>query len=235
MHLEPEKIDVLILCGGKGERLKTVSGDLPKILIDVAGEPFINILIDDLLQYGFNRFILSIGYLKELVKNHFNNASFDVEFSEEDTPLGTGGAVKRAVKLIRSPSFLVMNGDSICKTDFSRFCDFHVRKGGIQSVVLSKPRLGNDYGVIEIDDFQRIKSFMEKTECKYNNMFINAGIYLMRRDIFLHMPEENRFSLEYDLFPKILDLGCYGFLSDGELIDIGTPERYERANQLLSK
>jgi len=226
-------IDAVILCGGMGTRLRPISGDLPKVLVPFAGRPFIDILIGSLLPFGFRRFILCTGYRRERLREHFAGCSYDVIFSEEDEPLGTGGAVKRAAPLIAGSSFLVVNGDSICPIDFSRFHAFHVQKGGILSLSLAKPLPGQDYGVVEMGEAQRIISFREKTSCR-DGAFVSGGLYFMRRDIFDHMPPAPCFSLEYDLFPKLLPLGCYGFPTDAELIDIGTPERYLQALQRLS-
>jgi NDP-sugar pyrophosphorylase family protein len=227
------KIDVVILCGGLGTRLRPISKDLPKVLMPFAGRPFIDILIASLLPFGFKRFILCVGYLKEKVQAHFQKNDYEVIFSEETEPLGTGGAVKKTIPLIECPSFLVMNGDSICQVDFPQFYSFHLLKGGILSLTLVKHQSGQDYGVIEVDDNQRVISFKEKNKCN-KNMFINGGIYFMKRDIFDHMPREDRFSLEYDLFPNVLAAGCYGFQAESEVIDIGTPERYVQALQRLS-
>jgi D-glycero-alpha-D-manno-heptose 1-phosphate guanylyltransferase len=226
-------IDVVILCGGLGTRLRSVSKDLPKVLMPFDGHPFIDILIESLLPFGFRRFILCIGHLKEKVQTHFKKRDYEVLFSEEMEPLGTGGALKNAAPMIAGTSFLVMNGDSICPVDFSQFYTFHLQKGGIVSMALVKPQSGQDYGVVEVDKNQRVISFREKNQCQ-KNMFINGGIYFMKRDIFDHMPVKARFSLEYDLFPKVIPVGCYGFQTGSEVIDIGTPERYVQALRRLS-
>jgi NDP-sugar pyrophosphorylase family protein len=230
---ELAEIDVVILCGGLGTRLRTVSKDLPKIMMPFAGRPFIDILIESILPFGVRRFILCVGHLKEKVQAHFRENDYDVIFYEEQKPLGTGGAVKKAISLVKCPSFLVMNGDSICQVNFSQLYSFHLLKGGILSLTLARPQLGQDYGVIEMDDNQRIISFREKNQC-HQNMFINGGIYFMERDIFDYMPAQDCFSLEYDLFPKVLAAGCYGFQTESEVIDIGTPERYLQALRKLS-
>ena len=230
---ELAKIDVVILCGGLGTRLRPISEDLPKVLMPFAGRTFIDILIESLLPFGFRRFILCVGHLKEKIQKHFKKSDYEIIFSEETEPLGTGGALKNAAPIIECPSFLVMNGDSICPVDFSQFYTFHLQKGGILSILLAKPQTGQDYGVIEVDNNQRIISFREKNKCR-KTMFINGGIYFMKRDILDHMPAEARFSLEYDLFPKVLSAGCYGFQTVSEIIDIGTPERYVQALRKLS-
>lgn len=233
MENELENIEVVILCGGLGTRLRSISADLPKALMPLAGRPFIDILIESLLSFGFKRFILCVGHLREKIRENFRKSNYDVIFSEEKEPLGTGGALKNASSAIQGSSFLVMNGDSICPVDFAQFYSFHKQKKAILSLALARPQSGQDYGVIELDDDQRIITFREKQECS-KTMFINGGIYFMQRDIFDYMPAANRFSLEHDVFPEITSKGCYGFQADAEVVDIGTPERYLQALQRLS-
>ena len=225
---ETEPMDVVILCGGLGTRLRPVNGDLPKALMPFAGKPFIDILIESLLPFGFRRFILCVGHLKEKIRAHFRARDYAVVFSEETEPLGTGGALKNARPHITGPSFLLLNGDSLCPTDLNGFHDFHVRKGGVLSIVLTRPLSENAYGVVELNRESRIVAFREKTGA-HKGSFINAGIYLAERGIFDLMPKAARFSLETDLIPAILPHGCYGLVTDAEVIDIGTPERYARA------
>jgi NDP-sugar pyrophosphorylase family protein len=231
---EMEKIDVVILCGGLGTRLRPVSGDLPKVLMPFAGKPFIDILIESLLPFGFRRFILCVGHLQEKIRAHFRARNYEVLFSEEAEPLGTGGAVKNAQPHITGSSFLLLNGDSLCPTDLNGFHDFHVRKGGVLSIVLTRPLSENAYGIVEMNRENRILAFREKTGAR-KGRFINAGIYLAERGIFDLMPEAARFSLETDLIPAVLPHGCYGLVTDAELIDIGTPERYVQALQRMSQ
>jgi len=242
MNIEDElgNIDVVILCGGRGERLRPVLKELPKVLAKVGEQAILDLVIDNVLQYGFNRIILSVGYLKEHVIRYFNSRrqegriQYRIEFSEEDTPLGTGGAIKRSQPLIQSRSFLVLNGDSICNIDFGGFYRFHREKRGLLSLVVVKAEKGEagDYGSVRLDDSGRITSFREKAGQEMNGL-ISAGAYFMRDDMFSHMRAETCFSLEYEFFPMVLDEGCYGFYCESELIDIGTPERYEKANTVL--
>ena len=233
MSTNLREIDVVILCGGLGKRLRLVVFDQPKVLAKIGEKTFLDILIDNLLMHGFKNIILSVGYLKEQIKNHFNfdddkKYDYTITFSEEEEPLGTGGALKKAKPLIRSNPFMVMNGDSICKVDLRSFVNFHTEKKALLSMVLVRLKTAQDYGSVTLDESQRITSFNEKIAGRSENV-INAGIYLMEKDIFSYMPEQNRFSLEYDLFPKIITSKCYGFLTESEFIDIGTPERYEKA------
>jgi len=237
MSTNLREIDVVILCGGLGKRLRPVVFGQPKVLAKIGEKTFLDILIHNLLLYGFKNIVLSVGYLKEQIKNHFNfnydkNYHYTITFSEEEEPLGTGGALKKAKPLIRSNPFMVMNGDSICKVNFRNFVDFHIEKKALLSIILAHSRTAKDYGSVTLDDLQRITGFNEKITGKSENI-INAGVYLMEKDIFSYMPKLNRFSLEYGLFPKIINNRCYGFLTESEFVDIGTPERYEKAINLL--
>ena len=230
------EIDVVILCGGLGKRLRpTFEG--PKVLAKVGEKTFLDILIDNLLMHGFKNIILSVGYLKEQIKNHFNYEhnkihDYTITFSEEEEPLGTGGALKKAKTRIISTPFMVVNGDSICKVNFRSFIEFHIEKKALLSMVLVHSNKAQDYGSVSLDDLQKITDFNEKIAGKSDNL-INAGIYLMKKDIFAYMPKQKKFSLEYELFPQIIKNRCYGFLTESEFIDIGTPERYEKAINLL--
>jgi NDP-sugar pyrophosphorylase family protein len=226
-------IYVVILCGGLGNRLRSAVSDRPKVLAEIKNKSFLDILIDNLLKHGFINIILCVGYLKEQIKDHFDcDKDFNIIFSEEEVPLGTGGALKNARPLINSDPFMLINGDSICDINFKDFLDYHVNKRALMSMVLTRIKNTGDYGNVVLDESNRIVSFKEKIENR-GECLINAGIYLMQKDIFLYMPEEDKFSLEYDLFPKIVNEKCYGFIIGSDLIDIGTPERYEKAINLI--
>ena len=228
------EMDVVILCGGLGKRLRPVVIGQPKVLAKIGDTTVLDILIDNLIMQGFKNIILCVGYLKEQIKSHYGmNYDYTITFSEEGEPLGTGGALKNAKTLIRSNPFMVLNGDSICNVDFRSFVDFHIEKEALLSIVLVRSNTAEDYGSVIIDNSQRVTEFNEKIEGRTENI-INAGLYLMEKDIFSYMPMQSKFSLEYDLFPKIVDNRCYGFLTEGEFIDIGTPERYEKAKEMFS-
>jgi len=226
----------IILAGGKGTRLREVIQDIPKPMALVDGKPFLEYLILQLKKWKVDEVVLSVGYKREIIKNYFGNGNklgLSITYSEENEPLGTGGALKKAASMIQESHFIVMNGDSICPVDFHQFYTFHIQKGGILSMVITRPLPENSYGVVEVNSENRILAFLEKVNSRKES-FINAGIYIAERRIFDHMPAKNSFSLEYDLFPKILPLGCYGLQTVSQVIDIGTPERYVKALRKLS-
>lgn len=228
-----EDIDVVILCGGQGTRLRSVANGHPKAMVNIAGMPFIDILIAGLGKWGFKRFILCVGYLREEIIGHFKHEpQWSIEFSEETIPLGTGGALRNAHSMIKSETFLVLNGDTICDINYSLFYDYHVSNDGILSMALAECRQVSDFGSVRIDDAGRIKNFIEKGAGSGDGL-VNAGVYLMKKDIFDYMHESYSFSLEHDLFQGIIDIPCYGFVTSGELIDIGTPQRYMMATRLF--
>lgn len=233
--MNSREIDVVILCGGQGKRLRKMVSDRPKPLARINGQPYLDILIDQVASFGFRRFILCIGYMGNKIKQYYQKkrSPLTILFSEEKKPLGTGGAIKNAKSLIQSNPFLVLNGDSFCQVDFCEFVDFHMRKEALLSIVLVKTEKTKDYGVISLGDSQRIVKFDEKAGVEDNNRFISAGIYLFDTGVLSLMPLHKNFSLEYDLFPKVVGREFYGYMTSGAFVDIGTPKKYEKAKQLL--
>ena len=228
-----KEIDVVILCGGKGTRLQPVVSDRPKGLAAFGDTTFLDILIDSLKNSGFKTFILCVGYMKDQIKDHFKDTKdIKILFSEEDEPLGTGGALKKAEPLLQSETFIVMNGDSICDINFYDFYHFHKNKNALLSMALVRTKETKDYGSVIMNDSHEITSFKEKVATN-NLCLINAGVYFMQKEIFSHMPNDFRFSLELDFFPKMIGERCAGFIIDSQLIDIGTPDRYEMAVHLI--
>lgn len=229
------EIDVVILCGGAGTRLRSVMSDRPKALAPFGKVTFIDILLGSLKKQGFKNFILCTGFMKKQIFDHFKKIEEDtIAFSEEDEPLGTGGALKKAKSLISSGTFLVMNGDSICDIDFNEFYIFHKSKKALLSMALVSSKNRGDFGSVVLDNSCEIVEFKEKVT-NIKNSFINAGVYFMEKEIFSYMPDVASFSLEQNFFPEMTRKKSYGFVIDGELMDIGTPERFEKARHILKE
>ena len=220
--------DAIILAGGAGTRLRLVVSDRPKVLADVAGRPFLDMLIENLSAAGFKRIILSVGFMKDDIKGRYAQTG-GVLFAEEATPLGTGGGAKHAVALAHGDDVLVMNGDSYVTggVDLAAFRNFHKAKGADVTIMLARPRKEKDYGAVSVDRDGRIVRFSEKAD-ESGEHFMSAGIYFLKRSAFEKMPQ-GAFSIETDFFPKLVGKAFYGFVTDGEVVDIGTPERYNLA------
>lgn len=229
-----EEIDVVILTGGDGTRLRKVLSDRPKPMAEINKRPFLDILIDHISSYGFKRFILCTGYRADFIHEYYSHAktSRKILFSEETIPLGTGGAVKNAEKFIQSNPFLVMNGDSFCPVNMYEFVDFHKQNDSLLSMVIVESENLKDFGLLVLDSSQKIINFKEKIE-REGNSYINAGIYLFDKDVLSMIPQHVKYSLEYDLFPKLVGGKFYGFITKDNLMDIGTPERYEHAKKFF--
>ena len=154
--------------------------------------------------------------------------------NRERNPLGTGGAVKKARSLIKTNSFLVLNGDSFCKFDPLDFLKFHKRKKAVVSILLRKVLSGADYGRVKLDKAGRVIDFNEK-DIQAKNCLINAGAYIFDRRAFALMPRKRIFSIEHDFFPALRGKRCFGYAGQGFFIDIGTPERYLKAKKYFKK
>ena len=231
-----ENIDVFILCGGFGKRLRKVSPHTPKPIVKLGNRRFLDIIIKQMAKFGFRRFILGTGYKAELIKKYYGECRIQgtkILFSEEKTPLDTGGAVRNAKKLIHSNPFFVLNGDSFCRFNPHSLLDFHKKNKATLSILLKKAGDGKEYGSVRIDKkTSRILSFNEK-DTRIKQCLINSGVYVFDKKIFSLMPARQKFSLEKDFFPALADNNkrCIGYLYSGFFIDIGTPERYDKAKR----
>ena len=229
-----ETIDVVVLCGGRGKRLKKITKKVPKPMIKIEESPFLDILISYLARFGFRRFILATGYKSEVIKAHYRKHArgLNIIFSVEKKPLDTGGAVKKAKNFIKSNPFLVLNGDSFSVTDIPALLDFHLKKKALASVVLTPSTSVGDYGSIQCKRDGRIVNFTEKDKTARLSL-INAGIYVFDKKIFSFMPGQKKFSLERDFFPKMVVERFYGYPSKGGSLDIGTPLRLKKAKRFF--
>lgn len=227
-------IDVVILCGGKGTRLQKVINDRPKPMAQINEKPFLDIIINLFKNSGFKRFILCTGHKAEFISDYYAQLEDDVEIviSKENEPLGTAGAVKNAEDLIRSQTFMVVNGDSFCPVKLNELLAFHIRKKASLSITVVESDKTKEVGLIKLDESFRIRQFSEKTKVS-GKAFTNAGIYIFEKQILSNMPKGKKISLEYDIFPCLVDSRCYGFVTNQGLIDIGTPERLKKARNML--
>jgi len=226
--------DVVILAGGLGKRLNAVTEGAQKVLAKIGDQPFLEILIDYIASQGASRFILCIGHGGDKVEEYFKNKYRDREiiFSREDDPLGTGGALKQASRLVDGDHFLAMNGDCFCVIDYKRLIAFHQKQKAQVTLAVTLMTDARDYGTIEIDQGGGIQAFKEKQPVMMS-AFINTGTYCFNRAAFSLIDTPLKFSMEYDFFPHLIGKGFYAFKVENRFIDIGTPERYHWAQEHL--
>jgi D-glycero-alpha-D-manno-heptose 1-phosphate guanylyltransferase len=224
----------IILAGGLGTRLQNVVSDLPKCMAPVAGQPFLKFVMDELLQQGITHFILSVGYKRESIIDfvQHNYPSINIRFAIEQEPLGTGGAIKLAAGLCKEKNAFIINGDTIFKIDLKELSDKHYQFHADCTLSLKPMNQFDRYGVVEINQENRIISFQEKKY--YESGLINGGVYALKIASFLkeELPEKFSFEKEY-LEQFYTSKKFYGYINDGYFIDIGIPADYERAQTEL--
>lgn len=227
-----DQVDVAILCGGIGSRLATVLNGKPKPMIDVNGKPFLELIIEKLQKFGFRRFIFCSGYKGEQIEEYFKEKG-EYYFSLERSPLGTAGALKFAERFLINKNILLLNGDSFCSINYQNFVDFHEKKNALLSIVVAPVNNREDGGKVSVDEEQKIVSFAEKQDVDFT--FINAGVYILRRELLELIPEGVPSSLEYDILPKVGYGEAFAFCTENKLFDIGTPERLENFRFIMKE
>lgn len=227
-------IDVIILAGGMGTRLKSVVSDRPKVLASVAGRPFLSILLDQINRAEFNSVILCTGYMADQVEAEFGTKynGLSLIYSREDIPLDTGGALRNTMSLILSETIMVMNGDSFIDVDLNLFLQWFAGKGCDAALVLTKMNDASRYGLVDVDINGLITAFQEKNT-KGCPGRINAGVYLFKKKVVETIPQGRSFSLEREFFPSLAGRELYGYRTEGKFIDIGLPESYAAAEQFF--
>jgi D-glycero-alpha-D-manno-heptose 1-phosphate guanylyltransferase len=225
-------MEVIILAGGLGTRLRSVVSEVPKCMAPVAGKPFLWYLLEGLRRFYVDRVILSVGYLREVIEKwvaeHSSEYPFEFCFAVEKQPLGTGGGIKLAASLAKGSEVIVLNGDTWYDADLERLMEFR-RECGKPIAVALKPMHDFDrYGRVELAPDGTVTAFREKQHCA--DGLINGGVYALDRDsgIFGGLPE--KFSFEKDILePQCAAGNLCGLVQDGYFIDIGIPEDYSRA------
>jgi len=238
----------LILAGGFGTRLRPLSCTRPKHLFPIGNKPQLDWTIEKLTKGGIKEVILAVNYMADVYVQHYRKSkqkpkiSFSRDILTSDThtrfqrPLGTGGPIKNAEKLIgRKEPFLVLNGDILTNLDYAQFMKRHkTNKQATATIALYRVKDSSRYGVAELAKDNRVLRFIEKpTREKVPSNLINAGIYVLEPEIFDYIPSGRPVSIEREIFPKLAEEGkLYGYNFKGLWIDIGEPEDYLKASKL---
>ncbi len=221
---------VIILAGGTGTRLRSIVADVPKPMAPVGGKPFLEYIILALAAQGLNEIILSVGYKNNIIQSHFEDGArwgANILYSKEDAPLGTGGAIREALKVADEPHCLILNGDTFNQLNFLEMEDHHLSKKCLMTVGLKQKKNASRYGTVRINDTHEIVDFYEKSQV--GTGYVSCGAYIMDKAILDRMPS-GYFSLENELFPDMIGAGICGFVSRGFFIDIGIPSAYSYIN-----
>lgn len=222
-------MEAIVLAGGFGTRLRSVVADIPKPMAPIAGRPFLACLFDFLHDQGATRLVLCTGYRHEVVEGFFGAGyrGMAIAYSVEQEPLGTGGALKRALAMCASEHVAVLNGDTLFRVELQEMLELHIAGGRAITVALKPMRDFDRYGVVEVAE-GRITAFREKSSCAAGH--INGGVYIVNAGLFAGRELPERFSFETDFLEReVARLNIGAFISDGYFIDIGIPEDYARA------
>jgi len=227
-------MEAIILAGGLGTRLRSVVADLPKAMAPVAGRPFLEHLLDFLVDAGFASAVLAVGYRADAIRDHFGDRyrGLPLAYSVEGKPLGTGGAIRLAMNQASSPEVFVVNGDTFVDVDFSAMLAAHRGAHARLTIAVHEVPDAARYGALDITG-DRVRGFFEKGRA--GSGWINAGVYLLARALLDGEVLPTAFSFESDyLVPNVEALQPLAFPTKGLFIDIGVPEDYARAQSLLA-
>jgi NDP-sugar pyrophosphorylase family protein len=207
------------------------------VVAEVAGRPFLEHLLEQLLRYNYVRAVLCVGYQAEQVKARLGDrfGMLNLGYSSEDVPLGTGGALAQAAELVSGPNVLVMNGDSFCDMDLAAFESAHNRFSGDATVAVLHRDDRSRAGSVELDAAGRIVVFSPRPMTAAPGL-INAGVYAFRTEFLRAIPRRRKISLEEVIFPAMAGRGkLFGWRVESNFIDIGTPETYQAAQEFFDK
>lgn len=188
--MEPQKMKVVILCGGKGTRLKEKTESLPKPLIEIGNRPILQHIMESYSHYGFREFVLCLGYKGFMITDYFqkiqNEKRWKIHFAETGEETNTGGRVKKIESLITEKNFMVTYGDGLSDLNIQKLLEFHERHGKTGTVTAVRPP--SQFGLLEISAEGHVNSFREKPKMED---WINGGFFVFRREFFNYLKEND--------------------------------------------
>jgi mannose-1-phosphate guanylyltransferase len=225
-------VQALVLAGGEGTRLRPLTLTTPKPVLPLAGRPFLSFMLDWAHGHGVDEVILSCGFMSEDVKRVLGDIydGMRLRYVFETEPLGTAGPVRLAYdEGLLDERLLVLNGDVLTDMDLTAQLVEHERSNARVTLALYPVDDTASYGVVPTGDDGRVEAFLEKSEGETPTNRINAGAYVVEREVIEMIPAGQMVSFEREIFPELVGNGLQGYAAEGYWIDIGTPERYLEA------
>ena len=234
LFLGCDGMKAVIMAGGEGTRLRPVTCDLPKPMVQVLGKPVMEYAIELLKKHGITDIAVTLHYLPDVIRNWFGDGStrgVNMQYFVEDTPLGTAGSVRAAREFLDEP-FIVISGDALTDIDLSGAMDFHRRKKADVTLVLKSVETPVEFGVVIAGEDGQIERFMEKPA--WRDVFsdtVNTGIYIIEPQVMDRIAAGVKADFAKDLFPSLMKDGArmFGYITDGYWCDIGNPAQYAMA------
>ena len=230
-------VKAMVLAAGEGTRLASLTVRTPKVLLPIGGVPLIQQTLAWLKNYSISEIAINLYHLGNKIKDFLGNGSrfgMKVFYSTEETLLGTAGGVKRMEHLF-SDTFVVVYGDTLTDFDLGAMIRFHKAKNSLATIAILGVLNPWDVGIVEMNEEGRILNFAEKPPRGSETSNLGSGgVYVLEKAIFKYIPAEGSSDFAYDIFPKLVELAlpAYGYVLKPEdyLIDIGTLDKYQKAN-----
>ena len=225
-HTRTKPMQVIILCGGLGTRLREVVADVPKPMAPIGDKPFLQIKLDQLIKYNIGKVVLATGYKEELIQQYFGNEykGIKIVYSTNNLALGTGGAIKKALQYIDDDDVIVMNGDVFFELDLGTTMQLHKSFNSVMTMAV-KPMHNFDRYSFAVTSGHKMIDFKDKQPVDFG--YINIGCYIVNKHIFdnLTLPENFTFEADY-LVPNVLNRPHFVYYYTGYFVDIGIPQDY---------
>lgn len=232
----------IIVAGGIGERLRPITNNIPKPMVEVNGKPILLHIINLFKRYGVTDFVIAVCYLPKVITDFFGNGTkfgIDIQYTFENPqkPLGAAGAITLSKKFI-SDTFFVTYADILRNLDIKKMLDFHNNNKAFATINTYKRISKNAKSIVSIGKGNRVIKFTERPiQEKFQGKYIwaNGSFYIFEPDIFDFIPENEKIDFGKDVFPKIVpDKKVYAYPTSGYFVDIGSLEKLESARQTFS-
>ena len=233
---ETTDVKAVVMAGGEGTRLRPLTSNQPKPMVPIVGKPCMEHILELLKQHGFDDVIVTLAFLPQAIRSYFGDGEalgLSIEYSVEESPLGTAGSVRLASRRSSTTPFLVISGDALCDIDLGKLLAFHRERGAAVTIGLKSVENPLEFGIVVTDEDGRIERFLEKPS--WGQVFsdtINTGIYVLEPEVLKHVPTDRPYDFSKELFPLLLEMGrpLYGMVCDGYWQDIGNLDQFRQAN-----
>ncbi len=225
----------VVMAGGEGTRLRPLTSNQPKPMVPIVGKPCMEHIIELLGVHGFEEVIVTVAFLPQAIRSYFGNGEslgLNVEYSVEESPLGTAGSVRLASDRL-DETFVVISGDALCDFDLTELVRVHKEKKSAVTIALKSVENPLEFGIVVTDSDGRVERFLEKPS--WSQVFsdtINTGVYVLEPEVLNHVPADRPYDFSKELFPLLLEMGrpVHGHVVEGYWQDIGNLSQYRQAN-----
>ena len=231
MSSDDKRLKAVVMAGGQGTRLRPMTSNQPKPMVQVANKPLMEHIVELLKRHDIEDVVVTLQFLPTLITNYFDDGSgwgVNLNYVTEESPLGTAGSVRHAYSFLDT-QFLVVSGDAVTDIDLGAAVQFHRERDAMVTIVLKKVEDPLEFGLVITDKEGKIVKFLEKPG--WGEVFsdtINTGIYIIEPEVLNFVPDDQPYDFSHDLFPQLLEDGVplYGYTADGYWCDVGNIDQY---------